>query len=320
MKNKKSIMFFSSLLILIFHLWINIFDRTSNLYNIEEFIRQMCFIGVDIFFFLSAYSIANIKKEDYKSFIKSRLKKVYIPYIIFALIALFYTKWNFKTFILNILGINLFLQGGGSFLWFIPTVMLVYLVLPLYKEIDNKYKIITPLLTSIILLILTIILSLLSQFNHIFIITNRIPIILIGYYFKKTNIIDKLSKKYYIVLSLILTIIGLIILYNFRYLNLSYIKDVFYILGIPLIIGIILLINLIPTNKIINILGSITFEMYAIQMIFGYKITEYLLLKSSHLLTNLLSITVVILLSLIIHYIFNKILFFNKKALAQKTS
>ena len=29
-------MFFSSLLILIFHLWINIFDRTSNLYNIEE--------------------------------------------------------------------------------------------------------------------------------------------------------------------------------------------------------------------------------------------------------------------------------------------
>ena len=109
MKNKKSIMFFSSLLILIFHLWISIFDRTSNLYNIEEFIRQICFIGVDIFFFLSAYSIANVNNKDYKNFIKTRFKKVYIPYIIFAIIALFYMNWDIKTFILNILGVNLFI-------------------------------------------------------------------------------------------------------------------------------------------------------------------------------------------------------------------
>lgn len=308
MKNKKTIMFFSSLLIIIFHLWINIFDRTSNLYNIEEFIRQICFIGVDIFFFLSAYSIANIKTKDYKNFIKIRFKKVYIAYIIFAIIALFYMKWDIKTFILNILGINLFLKGGGSFLWFIPAIMIIYILLPIYSKLYNKYKRLMPIITIIIWLISNILLSVYTTFNHIFIFTNRIPIILIGYYFKKYNIIENMNKKIYIFLGIILTLVGLFILYYSRHINIILIKDIFYILGIPLTIGLILLINLIPTNKIINLLGSITLEMYAIQMIFGYKITKLLLLKNSYLLTNILTITSVILFSLLTHYILTKII------------
>lgn len=308
MKNKKTIMFFSSILILIFHLWINIFERTSNLYNIEEFIRQICFIGVDIFFFLSSYSIANVKSNDYKSFIISRLKKVYIPYIIFAIIALFYMKWDIKTFILNILGINLFLKGGGSFLWFIPAIMIIYILLPLYSKLDNKYKRLIPIITIIIWLISNILLSVYTTFNHIFIFTNRIPIILIGYYFKKYNIIENMNKKIYIFLGIILTLVGLFILYYSRHINIILIKDIFYILGIPLTIGLILLINLIPTNKIINLLGSITLEMYAIQLIIGYRITEILLLKNSYLLTNILTITNVILFSLLTHYILTKII------------
>ena len=312
MKNKKTIMFFSSILILIFHLWINIFDRTSNLYYIEEFIRQICFIGVDIFFFLSVYSISNVESKNYKTFIKSRFKKVYIPYIIFAIIALFYMKWDIKTFILNILGINLFLKGGGSFLWFIPFIMIIYLLLPLYSCLDNKCKKSTPIISFIIWLVLTIVLSLYTSYYYIFIFTNRIPIILLGYYLKKYNIIDKLSKKTYLLSGIVLTIIGLFILYYFRHINIIFIKDIFYILSIPLIIGTILLINLIPTNKIINLLGSITLEIYAIQMIFGYKITEIIMLKNLYLLTNVLSITCVILLSLLTHLILNKIIYFSK--------
>ena len=81
MKNKKAIMFFSSLLILIFHLWINIFDRASNLFEVENFLRQLCYIGVDIFFFLSCYSISKHEIKDYKKFICSRFIKVYLVFI-----------------------------------------------------------------------------------------------------------------------------------------------------------------------------------------------------------------------------------------------
>ena len=53
MKNKKLIMFFAALMILIFHLWIYINPITNNLFKIEVFIRTICYIGVDIFFFVS---------------------------------------------------------------------------------------------------------------------------------------------------------------------------------------------------------------------------------------------------------------------------
>ena len=88
MKNKKTIMFFSSILILVFHIWINIFERTSNLYAIEVFIRQICYIGVDIFFFLSSFSISKSEIKDYKKFLLLRFKKIYIVFSIFAIIAL----------------------------------------------------------------------------------------------------------------------------------------------------------------------------------------------------------------------------------------
>ena len=134
MQNKKTIMTFSALFIVIFHMWINVTNSP-----IEMYLRQICVIGVDLFFFLSAYSIGKRKNIEYKKFIIDRFLKIYLKFIIFACIAAFYLKWDISKFIKVILGIELFNKGGGSFLWFIPGIMLVYLTLPLYKKIDEKY-------------------------------------------------------------------------------------------------------------------------------------------------------------------------------------
>ena len=72
MKNKKLIMFFATLMILIFHLWIYINPITNNLFKIEVFIRTICYIGVDIFFFVSAFSISN---KEIKNYISDSSKK-----------------------------------------------------------------------------------------------------------------------------------------------------------------------------------------------------------------------------------------------------
>lgn len=313
MKNKKTIMFFSSILILIFHLWINIFDRTNNLFEIEVFIRSTCYIGVDIFFFLSSYSLSKNKITNYKEYLFLRFKKVYIPFLIFSIITAFYLKWNFKTFILTISGINLFIKGGGSFLWFLPAIMIVYLLLPLFNTLYSKNKICTSITTIVLWLLFTFIISIYTSYNQIFILTNRIPIMLIGFYFSKHHILDKLSKKNYLIISLLLIISGVFLLYNFNNINIIYVEEVFYLIAIPLILGLILLINLIPTKKILNVLGSITLEMYGIQMIFGYKISSIILdIVKNSLITNLISIIIVIMLSLFTHYIFNKIIILEK--------
>ena len=308
MKNKKVIMTFSSLMIIIFHLWINLSLKNTKINEIETFIRYISFIGVDIFFFLSAYSLERSKINNYLEFIKSRFKKIYLKFIIFSILAFFLNNWNFLKLLKTITGLDLFLKGGGSFLWFIPAIMIIYLLIPLYKKYDN-FK--TLIITIISYLLLVVLLSIFNK-THLLIFINRIPIILIGYYFSKLKILEKLRSNNYLYFSssLILLIFGLLLSYYIykSHLNLKYFGDFFYLTSIPLVIGVILLLDKINTNKIFNYLGSITLEAYLVQMLFGYSLTSKLLnIINSNLLINILSIIFILLISAFFNFIFQKV-------------
>ena len=170
MKNKKVIMTFSSLMIIIFHLWINLSLKNTKINEIETFIRYISFIGVDIFFFLSAYSLERSKINNYLEFIKSRFKKIYLKFIIFSILAFFLNNWNFLKLLKTITGLDLFLKGGGSFLWFIPAIMIIYLLIPLYKKYDN-FK--TLIITIISYLLLVVLLTLILKTDILFIHDKR---------------------------------------------------------------------------------------------------------------------------------------------------
>lgn len=310
MKNKKVIMSFSALMIIIFHLWINITKPNTNIYLIETYLRYIGYIGVDIFFFLSAYSLAKNEIDNYLNFIFKRFKKIYLKFIIFGVIAFFFNKWSFLKLLKIIFGIEFLTKGGGSFLWFIPAIMIIYVFLPLYKKLDNKYRVITPIITIITYLILVITLSI-NKKTTLLIFINRIPIILFGYYFSKLKIFEKLQKNnlLYYCIALCLTIFGLFFNYYlyFNHFYLSYFQDIFYVLSIPLIIGVILLLDKIKVNKLFNYLGSITLEVYAIQMIFGYYLTGKLVkIISNSFLINIISIVIVILIASFFNLIFNQ--------------
>lgn len=290
-------------MILIFHLWINI---TS--FRIESYIREMCIIGVDIFFFISAYSISKRKIINYKEFLVNRFINIYLKFILLTIIYGVYKKIDIVLFIKIILGIELFENGGGSFLWFIPAIMIVYILLPLYKKIDND-RFVFPTV-CIVYFISVISLSLLTDINTIFIFLNRIPIILCGYYFAKYNIPEKLGKKSYYILASILTICGLglnYILFITR-IKVIWFYDINYIINIPLIIGIILLFDKIKSNKLFDAIGNSTLEIYGLQMIFGFKIANVIYSTTNgRLLTNIFVIIVIIILSILLSYSFKKI-------------
>lgn len=307
MQNKKTIMTFSALLILIFHLWINITN-----FQIEVFIRQLCVIGVDLFFFISAYSIAKKEKIDYKIFIVDRFIKIYLKFIIFAIIGAICFKWSIIRFIKIILGIELFIRGGGSFLWFIPALMIIYMILPLYIKVDSKHPKITSFVTILVYLIISISISLFTTYSSIFILTNRIPIILLGYYFAKYNVMEYLNNnkiKYWIV-TITIIILGIIISYlvYINHFKVSWFKDLFYILFIPFSIGLVLLLDKTKANKISILISSITLELYAIQMIFGFKLANIIFkFINIKLLSNILTIIVLIIIALLIKNLFNLI-------------
>lgn len=301
MKNKKGLMLFASLLVLIFHLWIYVINRDNPIYQYEIFIRSICFIGVDIFFLISAISISSKKIDNYKSFIFKRFLRVYLLFILFTIIQAFLGSWDISKLILTITGINLFIKGGGSFLWFLPTIMIMYILLPLFYKLESN-KPILAMVSIIIIWLTSIILISLFTDGSIAIILNRIPIIMLGYYIGKYQILSNFNKHLYLLSTLILIIGGTLLLYFTNHLYLDWFKDTNYIMGIPLTLGLLLLFNVIPEIKIVNALGSITLELYALQMMFGFKIaSKIFVLVRNPLLSNIITILIMFTVSGLLH-------------------
>lgn len=304
MKNKKSLMAISAILILIYHLWINI----TNL-RVEIYLRQVFVIGVDIFFFISAYTIGKLN-INYKDFITNRFKKIYLEFVIFSIIGAISFKWGLKKFLKVIFGLDLIKSGGGSFLWFVPGIMIVYLTLPLIKKLDVKFPRIIPFILLITYMVVVISISTFSDYKTLFILINRIPIILIGFYFARYDIFDKLNKNkiIYWTLAIISTIVGIFISYFIfkNHFKVTWFKEIFYVLYIPLIIGVILIFDKIKKNKLIDYIGSITLELYGLQMIFGFKIANNIYsYVEKRLISNILTIITLIILAAVFNYFFN---------------
>ena len=287
--NKKFLQFLGAILIIVFHLWIKL---SNNL--LESFFVGIAYIGVDIFFLVSVCSLAN-KTIDYKSFIVNRFKTIYLKFVVFVLIMALFTQ-RFNTIFNRLLFIELFTKGGGAFLWFIPAILIFYLVFPFFIKWKNKYKSLIVLLGY---LVLASICTLTKQ-NQLMIVLNRIPLILLTYELCTRNLTNQN------LIGFICLIMGFILLYFFGYspkLNKPF-YNFFYIFASLAVIGIAMLIPKFKSPKIIDLIASSSLEIYAFQMIFGFKLAVivYQFLNNA-LLANIITISIVIIISIAFNYL-----------------
>lgn len=301
-KNKKSVMALSGLLILIFHLWVNIFAGS----NVELFIRTTSYIGVDMFFFLSACSLGSRRIDSIPQFYLSRLKSVYIKFAFFAVIQSLLAHWSVGKLAGILTGYELVVKGGGSFLWFLPAMMLLYLIMPFYQRIYEKRPVTTAILSFLVWFVVALLLTRLTHYRAGFILWNRLPIFFIGFLCAKIpkSAVDRVKKR---ILGLALFFVGLFVLYEFgfRYKLQEPIWNMFYVLDIPAAIGLTLLADRIPASKFIGSMGSATLEMYGVQMVIGYPIAEALLrLTGSAAITNLTTMIAVISIAVLVRQLF----------------
>lgn len=309
MNNKKSIMTFSALQILFFHLWVYIFPGNE----IEAFFRQTAYVGVDVFFFLSGYSLSYRKIDNYKEFIFSRIRSVYLKFILFALVAWIIKNWSFLHFFKIASGINLLQKGGGAFLWFLPFLMILYLVFPIFQKAHHKAPFLTGILITTGWIIIGLLVTNFTSYRSMFIFWNRIPIFLLGFYLANTDFFKKIlqDKHLCLILGISLLTCGEILLYFYGYKNKMMIPfiDTFYIIAIPAAIGVVLICSLIPENRLIKEIGSSTLEMYAIQMIFGYTLANRLMIHSLPIVcVNIITFSGIIISSILIRKLLNLII------------
>ena len=311
--NKKFLQVIAAFQILFFHLWAPI---TST--QIEQFILKTAYVGVDMFFFLSAYSLAG-REIDYVPFLKDRVLKLYAKFAFFVLImALFSKSFGVIRAVKSLTFIEFFQKGGGAFLWFIPAILIFYAVYPLFLKWNSRFKVIWVLL---IWLTGSVFAEHVLSYTAVFIFTNRIPVILAGYLFKtyctgnrdaimpdnnKMNRTIQILRRSWVVLIplgvLLLHMYGFKVRLNFP------IKDMFYVLAIPSVIGLVTLSSYVKKYAVTESLGSITLELYAVQMIFGQRILifAYNVFNKNALLTNIFVTGVMLLLAYIISYVIKR--------------
>lgn len=294
--NKKFLQFLGAILIIIFHLWIKLSSSF-----LESFFVGIAYIGVDIFFLVSVCSLAN-KTIDYKSFIVNRFKTIYLKFLIFVLIMALFTQ-RFSNILNRLFFLEFFTKGGGAFLWFIPAILIFYLVFPLFIKWKNNYKSLIVLFCYIVVGIITTI----TKQNQLMIVLNRIPLILLTYELCTRNLPNQK------LIGFICLIIGFILLYFFGYspkLNKPF-YNFFYLFAGIAVIGIAMIIPKFRCPKVIEIIASSSLEIYAFQMIFGFNLAAFIFKYINNaLLSNIVTISIVLIISILFNFLWN---YLNKK-------
>lgn len=181
-KYRSAIMGFAALWILFFHEWIPVLEGHWKAYEVEVFWKTIGFCGVDFFLFLSGMGLVYaIRKHNVLTFYKRRLLRVFIPFLVIAVVMALAQEWSFGTLWCNLLGVNFYTKSIYSFLWFGPAILTLYLVFPLYYYFFNKAssKVQFTLCALVVWLVISIVVDDIMR-GDLYGFTNRIPVFLVG--------------------------------------------------------------------------------------------------------------------------------------------
>lgn len=142
------------------------------------------YIGVDIFIFLSGFGLSSsYTKNTLKTFYLNRLKKIFPLYVLSGLLIslISNTKGSILTTIwdvfCNISTLSYWKLGGIYWNWYIPAIVLLYLLFPIIYLFTEKYKYTFYIFTNLIIIIALSFFAIPWQYDCF---VARIPIFILG--------------------------------------------------------------------------------------------------------------------------------------------
>ena len=293
-------------------LWIMMLHFTFTQIKPLGFLAQYGFAGVEIFMFVSGFGLyfSLDKDSNLSHFYKRRLLRIFPTYYIlgiFASILLYNDSVVTYFFRYSTIG---FWTGGVYGEWYIPSIVFLYLLAPLFKSLYHKKLFIIIISICCICLLASYYLianEYITKGEPHFFLLYRIPAFIFGMacaYWMKNNI----SEKYYH--SILLAGIPFFILlfpchheiYNFKYFSLIFLLPLF-ILCFTFISKLIH-----PVNPLISSVGKASLEIYIIQGMFFHAILTGLIIIPAeyHDLISILLIITSSLLGMMFHWLIGK--------------
>ena len=294
----------AAVFIAVYHLWIPVLPAATLPGQAERFIVTIGYIGVDLFFFLSAYTLTFSDITSRRNFVFRRFGKVYPVFLLFCVSALIMGKLSFMRFFATAFFLDFLQNGGSSFLWFVPALLLMYLVFPYCRAALSNYSPAKRLAISVtVWAALTFAVEYgLRGVVDVSIFLCRVPAILLGTFLAEYEGTWLMKRR--IIAGVALFLPGLALVYMFGYLKKLTVpfEGMFYIAALPCVLGLLFLLDAVfqvRSSKAIDSLGGATLELYCIQMLVGSELANALFrLTHVKILTNLLSFTALIFCSL----------------------
>lgn len=316
-----AVMGFAALWILAFHEWCALFTPGTTAADVEYFIKRIGFCGVDIFLFLSGIGLTYaIRKSSLPQFYYRRIKRIILPFLAMGILRCILEKWSAAQFWGNISGVNFYTKSMYSFLWFVPAIVTLYLVFPLFYKLFVKSG--KPVLFLLLSLEIWLILSLAvreTMRGDLYGFTNRIPIFLIGICIGWMTQNRKVSFNLTTWVMLMITfILGLYLAYLTNYKGLYLLvptsnccmPNAMIAVSLPFLMAKVLdLISRYAAGrgltKVLVFFGTFSLEFYCVQEWLSGKMIPVLKEKQmSALLINLIVLVSVTAVSFAAHYLF----------------
>lgn len=243
--------------------------------------------GVDIFFFLSGFGLfySSLKKTSAIQFYKKRILRILPAYLLVMLIKdLCAHTLSFSFFLeASTLGFWLPWLHWPYFAWFIPSIMMFYLVFPLFIKFFHRHPIYATLAGILLGCLLSTIYTYTFTFvypkayNALMLFTSRIPIFCIGVFlgYLTSNKSKEILAKRIMIVSIPLFAIGFFTLnvlmdhYDYvtlRNYGLLYYPFILIVPGFCILAGWIMSLQWLPDfiRKALIPIGKTTLETYLI--------------------------------------------------------
>ena len=135
------VMGFAALTIVYFHEWQFLFAGHDRLLRLEEVFHRSIIFGPDLFFLMSGVGLTfAMRKYGLWQFWGKRLRRIALPTLLAALCMAVTWHWSLGDYIRNVTGWNFYMHNMYSFLWFIPAILSLYVVFPLYWRFFSRAK------------------------------------------------------------------------------------------------------------------------------------------------------------------------------------
>ncbi len=288
-KYRNAIMGIAALWILCFHAWIPVTPIPSegnfNIFSfLERYIKNIGYCGVDIFLLLSGLGLTfAIKKSSLLKFYYRRLRRIVLPSLVVFIFLWKVFGWSTTEFIQNASGFTFYFKDAECVLWFVPAIVTLYLLFPLYFRFFGKAKnkVLFTAITITVWFIISFVLKDIMR-TDLYGFTNRIPVFLIGILFGHITQNNKkiVFKAWTYVLLLITLTAGLILTYFTTLQNVylilpvgnCFLPNLLIAVSLPFLVAKLLDLaerHLSKFGKGINVVlgffGTFTLESYCIQ-------------------------------------------------------